>query len=132
MALYLDTSALVKLVVRERESGDLRDYVGDREVVSSLLARTELIRAIARSEPDAVDDAEDLLASMRLAALSEVVAQVAAWIRPWQLRSLDALHVASAQMLRGGLDALVTYDGRMAEAGRRAGLPVASPGGSPA
>ncbi|MFL6130869.1 MAG: type II toxin-antitoxin system VapC family toxin [Mycobacteriales bacterium] len=128
MALYLDTSALVKLVIREPESTELRRYVADREVVSSLLVRAELIRAVARHEPASVEAAEGMLSGLRLTALSEVLVGRAAWLGPWELRALDALHLASAMALHGALEALVTYDQRMIQAGQAAGLPVTSPG----
>jgi uncharacterized protein len=132
MALYLDTSALVKLVVRESESDELRTFVGAREMVSCQIARTELIRAIAREQPRSVPDAEDLIAEMTLIALNRLLTAQAAWVKPPVLRSLGALHVATAASLAGDLEALVTYDRRMAEAGQMAGLPVASPGMSAA
>ena len=132
MALYLDTSALVKLVIREPESGELRAFVGEREVVSCHIARTELIRAIARHEPDSLTDAEDLIAETTLIALNRQLTAQAAWMKPPTLRSLDALHVATAASLTGDLEALVSYDRRMLEAGQMAGLPVASPGMSAA
>ena len=132
MPLYLDTSALVKLVITEKESDELRAFVGDREIVSSQIARTELIRAVGRWDEAFLGAAEDLVDELVLLKVDRVLTISAAWIRPWEVRSLDALHVASAQALADGLDALVTYDARMAEAGRRAGLPVASPGAAPA
>lgn len=128
MALYLDTSALMKLVVKETESDTLRHFVGARELVSSQLARTELVRAVARSQPDSVDAAEDLLSELTLVALSRLLTARAAWVKPPLLRSLDAIHVATAVAMEADLEALVTYDRRMVEAGRMAGLPVASPG----
>jgi predicted nucleic acid-binding protein len=132
MPLYLDTSALVKLVIEEKESEELRALIGDQEIVSSQLARTELIRAVGRANESYLGATEDLIDDLVLLKVDRMLTLSAAWIRPWTLRSLDALHVASAQVLGGGLDAMVTYDVRMAEAGRRAGLPVASPGASPA
>jgi len=132
MPLYLDTSALVKLVITEKESDELRAFVGDREIVSSQIARTELIRAVGRWDEAFLGAAEDLVDELVLLKVDRVLTISAAWIRPWEVRSLDALHVASAQALADGLDALVTYDARMAEAARRAGLPVASPGAAPA
>ena len=132
MALYLDTSALVKLVLRESESDELRTFVGAREMVSSQLARTELIRAIAREQPESVPEAEDLVSEMTLIALSRLLTAQAAWMKPPALRSLDALHVATAASMAGDLEVLVTYDRRMVEAGQMAGLPVASPGASAA
>jgi predicted nucleic acid-binding protein len=131
MALYMDSSALVKLVVEEAESEDLREFVGDREMASSQIARTELVRAVARTQPAAVDAAEDLVGAVTLIAVSRVLAARAAWVIPRELRSLDALHVASAVAMSANLEALITYDRRMIEAGRLAGLPVLSPGDKP-
>ena len=128
MALYLDTSALVKLVVEEKQSEELREFVGDRAMVSSQISRTELIRVVHRAEPHRVEEAEDLLADMTLFAVDRLLTAQAAWVRPPTLRSLDAIHVASAAALEADLEALVTYDRRMLDAGRMAGLPVASPG----
>ncbi len=128
MALYMDSSALVKLVIRERDSDQLRRFVGDQEMVSSQISRIELIRAVARNQPDSVEAAQDLLSELTLISLSRVITSRAAWVPPPSLRSLDALHVATANAMRDNLDALVTYDGRMIDAGRMAGLRVASPG----
>jgi predicted nucleic acid-binding protein len=130
VATYLDTSALVKLVIEERESVALREFVARAEVASSLLARTELLRAVRRY-PDgkAVDRADDVLDRMRLIPVDELQFVEAGRIPPLGLRSLDALHVVSAlRLLRAGLQAVVTYDERMAEAARMHGLPVVAPG----
>jgi predicted nucleic acid-binding protein len=132
MALYLDSSALVKLVAVEKESDELEAYIGGREIVSSEIARTEVVRAVARRHAGLAEAAEDLLADIGLVVVNTVVTMAAAWIRPLTVRSLDALHVASARRLEGDLEALVTYDRRMIEAGQMAGLPVASPGASAA
>jgi uncharacterized protein len=118
----------VKLVIDEGESDELREFVAGRELVSSQLARTELIRAVARNEPGSVTAAEDLIADLTLIALSRLLTAKAAWVKPPALRTLDAIHVASAMAMESDLDALVTYDRRMVEAGRMAGLAVASPG----
>jgi predicted nucleic acid-binding protein len=128
MALYLDTSALVKLIAEERESDDLLDFVGDEEIVSSLLARTELVRAVARKHERLIEAAEALLSDLSYVAVNRVVTGAAAWIQPWSLRSLDAIHVSSAVRMRAGLRAVVTYDDRMIDVARSAGLDVATPG----
>jgi predicted nucleic acid-binding protein len=128
MALYLDTSALVKLVAEEKESAELLDFVGDDEIISSLLARTELIRAVARKHERLIESAEELLSDISYVAVNRVITGAAAWVQPWALRSLDAIHVSSAVRMRGGLRALVTYDQRMVTIGRSAGMDVVSPG----
>jgi predicted nucleic acid-binding protein len=128
MALYMDSSALVKLVIRETGSDQLRGFIGDQEMVTSQISRVELVRAVARSQPDSVEAALDLLGELTLVAVNRVIASRAAWVPPPALRSLDALHVASASVMRDSLDAFVTYDHRMIDAGRIAGLRIASPG----
>jgi predicted nucleic acid-binding protein len=128
MSIYLDSSALAKLVVEEPESEDLRTFVGDRVVVSSMVARTEVIRAVARTEPERVGAAEKVLAETSLIIIDGPLASAAAWVEPASIRSLDAIHLATAQRLEVGLEALVTYDRRMVDAAQMAGLRVASPG----
>jgi predicted nucleic acid-binding protein len=128
MSIYLDSSALVKLVVEEPESEDLRTFVGDRLVVSSTVGRTEVIRAVARTEPERVGAAERVLAETSLIIIDGPLASAAAWVEPASIRSLDAIHLAAAQRLEVGLEALVTYDRRMVDAAQMAGLRVASPG----
>jgi uncharacterized protein len=128
MALYLDTSALVKLVAEETESPELFDFIGNDEIFSSLLARTELIRAVARKHERLIESAEELLSDISYVAVNRVITGAAAWVQPLTLRSLDAIHVSSAVRMRGGLRAVVTYDHRMIEIGRSAGMDVVSPG----
>ena len=132
MALYLDSSALVKLVVKEPQTDELRSYLGDRLVASSIIARAEVMRAVGRVLPDDVGRAEQMLDRLTMVQMDEQIVTAAAWLRPWSIRALDALHVATASSLGGGLEALVTYDRRMATAGRMAGLRVTSPGDEPA
>jgi predicted nucleic acid-binding protein len=132
MALYMDSSALVKLVIREIGTDQLRGFIRDQEMVTSQISRVELVRAVARSQPDSVEAALDLLGELTLVAVNRVIASRAAWVPPPALRSLDALHVASASAMRDSLDAFVTYDHRMIDAGRIAGLRIASPGAPPA
>ena len=132
MAVYLDSSALVKMVAVEAESDELDAFVGNREIVSSELARTEVMRTINRRYAGLVEPAEDFLDELSLMPIDRLVTMAAAWIRPWTVRSLDAIHLASAKMLEPGLEALVTYDRRMLDAGRLAGLRIASPGDKPA
>ncbi len=125
---YLDTSALAKLVMDEVESDSLRARVGDDTVTSSVLALTELRRAARRAGAAREAQTIDVLARVDLVELSHRVLDVAATLLPVQLRSLDAIHVASALEIAANIGSVITYDARMAEAARLAGLPVESPG----
>ena len=125
--LYADSSALVKLVLAETESDALDAYLGDRPLASSAFARTELVRAVRRLRPDREEAAIALLASLDFIDINREVLTRAATLPPPQLRSLDAIHLASALALGEELEALLTYDARMAEAARAAGLHVESP-----
>ncbi|WP_156251827.1 type II toxin-antitoxin system VapC family toxin [Pseudactinotalea terrae] len=129
MAHYLHTSALVKLVIAEVETPALRGWLaeGHRDFVASDLARTELMRAVRRGAPDRVLRARTVLDSVSLLRLDTTTYESAGRIDPENLRSLDALHLASALELGDELDAMVTYDDRLAEAARQNGVPVLAP-----
>jgi predicted nucleic acid-binding protein len=127
---YLDTSAIVKLILREAETVALRRFLRPRpQRASSALSRVEVLRAIARTSSDPSDLARgrDLLESFDLVLMSDEVLAVAAALEPATLRSLDAIHLASALSIAAGLESLVTYDERLGEAARLAGLPVQTP-----
>ncbi len=127
--VYLDSSALVKLVVAEPESTALRLYLVDhRERVSSALAHVEVCRAVRRkgASEAALRRAAQVLARIGLVAVDEPLLRDAAALSPTGLRSLDAVHLATALSL-DGLDAVVTYDRRFDEAASEAGLAVESP-----
>lgn len=126
--VYLDASAAVKLVVSEPESATLRRFVaGQVTHVSSRTLAVELIRAVARASPASLDQAGSLLAVMEFVELDETIAEWAAGLEPVGLRSLDAIHLASALALGDELDAFVTYDAHQADAARSLGLTVAAP-----
>lgn len=128
MAYYLDTSAAVKLVVEEVESVLLRDWLSTREFVSSDLLRVELIRAVRRHDEAVRRQARLVLETVDLIRITPQVCDLAAELDPHVLRSLDALHCATALSLGVDLEAMVCYDRRMQEACRVLGLTVASPG----
>jgi len=126
--LYLDSSAIVKLVVREPETADLVEVVrADPAVVSSALAVTEVIRAVTRSGGRAAR-AEAVLEGIALIPIDEGILRAAATLAPRDLRTLDAIHLASALSFGRDLAELVTYDQRLAEAATGAGIDVRSPG----
>lgn len=129
MAVYLDASALVKLIVMEAESQALADYLGSRPVrVSTALVRTEVPRAVRRYRPQLLDSAVRMLDGLRLITLDTAVLDRAALVNPPEVRSLDAIHLAAALAVFDELEAIVTYDERMAQAARSLGLAVAEPG----
>jgi predicted nucleic acid-binding protein len=128
MASYVDSSALVKLVVNEPQSTVLRRHLVRRQLVSSALARTEVIRAVVLSMgAGAVPAGRRALLSVDLLRISDRVLNLAATIVPPQLHSLDAIHLATAEQLRAELTELITYDPRMADAARRLGHRVVAP-----
>lgn len=129
--IYLDTSAMVKLVVREAESADLARWLAanpDQQLVTSAIGRIELVRAASRLSGSAATRARSLLTGVGLVALSMSVAELAETIGDPALRTLDALHLASAYFLQPDLLALCAYDLRLTTAAAAVGLPVVSPG----
>lgn len=126
--IYVDSSAIVKLAVAEPESTALRAHLRRRTLVSSALARVEVIRALLPSGPVAVEHGNAVLARFELVRIGDRVLRVAGELRPPFLRSLDAIHLASALLFEDALRHVVTYDTRMADAARALGLRVTSPG----
>lgn len=128
MPTYLDASAAVKLVFDETESIALRQYVGPSpHFTSSALVRAELMRATKRLDARHIGRAHALLTSMSLREIDDEILDRAAEISPLIVRTLDAIHLATATLLGPDLEAVVTYDRRMIEAARLYGLPVVSP-----
>ena len=125
----MDTSALVKLIVDEPETGALREWlaVEPREPVSCDLARTELLRIVRRTAPDRAVAARQLLEAVTLTQVTTAVFEQAGRLDPASLRSLDAIHLAAALDLGDDLDGLVTYDSVLARAAASAGIEVAAP-----
>jgi uncharacterized protein len=127
-ALYLDSSALVKLVIPEPESEALRTEIALWERhVSSALVRAELVRACARVGVAARRVSERVVASLDLLAIDDAILDAARRLRPLQLRTLDAIHLASAQALGSALGAVVAYDMRLIAGARTAKLPTLAP-----
>jgi len=131
MRLYLDSSALVKLVQREAESDALRRFLRryrPDHFVTSALSRVEVVRAVRTGGPSAVAQARRQLSRLDQVLLTTEVLDQAATLAPnIQLRSLDAIHLAAAQVVGADLRAVVTYDHRMAEAADEIGLAVEAP-----
>jgi uncharacterized protein len=126
--VYLDSSALVKLVIAERESAALRRYLRSQPQRASCgLARVEVMRAVRPHGGAAITRARRLLRRLDLVQLDDELLDAAAALDAGILRSLDAIHLAAAQVLADDLTAVVTYDARMTVAAGRLGLPVAAP-----
>jgi uncharacterized protein len=126
---YLDTSAVVKLLVREGETAALRRWLRRRpRRVASALLSVELLRAARRAgEPRLVVEARRLLSGITLVDVDRAVLDRAGELEPGQLRTLDAIHLATALSVGAELDAVVTYDRRMADAAALVGLAIAAP-----
>lgn len=116
---YLDSSAIVKLAEAAAESTALRQYLRRRRpYVSSALARTEVARALLPRGAEAVRRGQDVLSRINLVRVNDRVLHLAGELPPPTLRSLDAIHLATATLMGASLARLVTYDVRMATTAR--------------
>lgn len=128
--IYLDSAAVVKLVHAEAESQELRDWLDKRAETgwtSSVLLEIESSRALARYAPEAVARLHLVLDLMELVELDADIRILAQTVRPVTVRSLDAIHLATALRIRSRLTSFVTYDKRVADAAQTAGLTVDMP-----
>lgn len=125
---YLDSSALVKLAVAAPQTPALRRYLARRRpLASSALARTEVSRALLPLGEPAVRRGLDVLKRIDLVRINERVLADAGALLPAELRSLDAIHLATARLFGRTLARLVTYDDRLTAAARTLGLTVVAP-----
>lgn len=125
---YLDSSALVKLVIAEPESEALRRAaLGWPRRVTSRIAIVELIRTVRRVDPRLEPNARRALTGVDLLADSDPVLATASQLDPPAVRALDAIHLATALRVRSALSAFVSYDARQLNAAAELGLPVESP-----
>jgi predicted nucleic acid-binding protein len=128
--IYLDSAALVKLVHAEAETQALRDWLDERAETgwtSSVLAEIESSRALARHAPEAIARLHPVLDLIELVELDASIRILAQIVKPATVRSLDAIHLATALRIRSQLTSFVTYDKRLADAAHAAGLPVDMP-----
>lgn len=130
--IYIDSSALLKLIFDEAESSALAGWLGPLEStgppVSSELARIEVLRGCRRIDPRTLPAARALLAGLDLIPISADIVDHASEIGDGLLRSLDAIHLASAAGMGNEVTTFVTYDHRLAGAATAEGLAVTSPG----
>jgi predicted nucleic acid-binding protein len=127
--VYLDSSAIIKLIFEEPETAALEEFLADwPNRVSSVLAQTEVLR-VARTVIDAAvaSHARDVLARIHLIRPDDAVLRSAANIEPLELKTLDSIHLATAISLGPDLGGMVVYDRRLARAVKLAGLTVWAP-----
>ena len=133
--IYLDSSALMKLVRQEEETAPLREWLivrPEQPVITSELGRIEVLRAARRVGGQVVlTQARAVVGDLDLVPLDRAVQDLACDIANPLLGTLDALHLASALLLREDLTTFIAYDHRLAAAAQDAGLVVATPGQHP-
>ncbi len=128
--IYLDSAAVVKLAHAEPESPALRAWLDERAEtgwISSVLTEIESFRALARHAPDAVVRLPAVLDQIDLIGLGPPIRVLAQTAGPATVRSLDAIHLGTALHTRRTLTWFVSYDKRLLDAARTAGLPTESP-----
>lgn len=127
--VYLDASALVKLVLRERETHALESAIRDAAVCyTNVIGRIELERAVRRESLDEEGHLESVVARTEQVPLNVAIVAAAGVLPPRSLRSLDAIHLATLLAMRDEVDAFYCYDQRLADAAREHGIDVRSPG----
>jgi uncharacterized protein len=127
---YIDSSAFTKIVLQEPESDDLRGYLRRTKLslASSSLLLVETIRAsrLVTAAGDARDELDAALEEVALISITDAIVRRARTLEPPLLRTLDALHLATA--LEIGVREVIVYDRPLAEAARLHGLDAVSPG----
>ena len=128
-AVYMDASALVKLLIEEPGGDALRAHLaGFERQVTSIVGRVEVERVVGRRAPERLASVARMLDDLMILELHPAVAEAAATVGPATLRTLDAIHLASAAELGEDLETFITFDRRLADAASALGMPVASPG----
>ncbi len=127
--VYLDSSAIIKLIFEEDETDALVAFLRTRRTrVSSVLARIEVTRIVARAgDPLPAREAQRVLKALDLIRIDDDIVARAAALEPAGLRSLDAVHLATAQMLGHHLTGMVVYDRTLTAAAKAAGITTWSP-----
>jgi predicted nucleic acid-binding protein len=127
-AAYADASALVKLIVHEPETEALRQYLASAgTLMSSLVSTVEVPRAVSRGAPGATAVMSEVLEALVIVDFDTRIAARAAGLAPASLRTLDAIHLATALELGDELTAFLSYDDQLSAAARALGLPVVTP-----
>jgi hypothetical protein len=129
---YLDTSAVLKLLRAEEHSRAMATFYDEAAAagghfVSSDLLRIEVLRATTRVAPELLPDARGLLSAVSTMVIDEEIVQAASGEGDRMLRTLDAIHLSSARAFGTDLTALITYDDRLVQAAKDAGITVIAP-----
>ena len=128
MSWYADSSALLKLLIVEKESTALADFI-DFTIKSSVLTRVEVIRTLHKIAPEKITDAQIILDGIDLTTVNPAILNVAENFSPSiTLKSLDALHIATVIFLDKSVEGVITYDKAMIKNAKELGIKVASPG----
>ena len=128
MSWYADSSALLKLLIVEKESVDLSDFI-DFTIKSSVLTRVEVIRTLHKIAPEKITDAQIILDGIDLTPVNPAVLKIAENFSPSiTLKSLDALHIATVIFLDKSVEGVITYDKQMIKNAKELGIKVVSPG----
>jgi predicted nucleic acid-binding protein len=125
--IYLDTSAFLKSVWEEPESAALTAAIADKATVSSALLTVETRRSTLRVNSGMLPRADLLLDDVIQVEVSAAVLESASRLPGPHLRTLDAIHLATALLIRDDIETVITYDGRLREAAEAHGLPTAAP-----
>jgi uncharacterized protein len=127
LVIYLDTSAFLKSVWEERESAALLDAIADRPTISSALLAVEARRSTVRVDAALLPRTDLLLGEVTQVDLSPAVLESAGRMPDPRLRTLDAIHLATALLVREELSVLLSYDERLLDAAAAHGIPTAAP-----
>jgi predicted nucleic acid-binding protein len=127
--VYLDSSAIVKLILDEAETHELERFLTHRpSLVCSIVGQVEVLRAAHAVGHDlVVKHAKEIVSRIDFVALDPSLVRHAVAVTPSSVRTLDAIHLATALSLEPDLAGMVVYDKRLADAARKAGLTVWAP-----
>ena len=128
MSWYLDSSAILKLLIAEKESAALTGFI-NFTIKSSVLTRVEIIRTLHKIAPEKTTDAKVILAGIDVTPLNSTVLNIAEnFNSSITLRSLDAIHMATVLFLEKTVEGLITYDKQMIANAKLLGIKTISPG----
>ena len=125
--IYIDSSAILKLIVQEKESDAVRS-ISRARFITSEISRVEIIRTVLRNEPKALKVAEGVLKNLNILTIdSATLTQAERLPERINIRGLDAIHLAAAGKLGLRISVILTYDKQMAKAARELGFEVMAP-----